>query len=171
MSTRRQLMRNERHRWSYMTEQQLHMRLAKITRSAKLECFIEMAIARGSAELRRRAIRRAERLGYSVVINDYTQSVQLVSTPDRDVPDMRRAQDDGPLRVPDEHIPESRLPSSAEVVNEEYDSLLNLHEDGNVLEDEVKAMREESRRQKGVRKIRFRARDAEPHQPKLVDLD
>lgn len=38
------LMQQERHRWSYMTENQLTTRLKRITRTDKLHCFIQLAI-------------------------------------------------------------------------------------------------------------------------------
>lgn len=176
MSIRTQLMRNERHRWSYMTDQQLRMRLAKITRTAKLECFIEMAEERGHSDLRRRAINRAEHLGFRVR-ETISGRVRVLSERQPDV--VRHETEDRP-RIPldeprprdhvDEPLPTSRLPDTAQVVNEEYDSLLNL-EGPSIIEEEVRAMKEEARRQKGVRKIRFRSRDDEPHQPKLVDID
>lgn len=37
------LMDHERHRWSYMTRDQLKRRLRKITKQEKLECFLIMA--------------------------------------------------------------------------------------------------------------------------------
>lgn len=38
------LIQQERHRWSYMTENQLTTRLKRITRADKLHCFIQLAI-------------------------------------------------------------------------------------------------------------------------------
>ncbi len=42
-----QLMENEKHRWSYMTEEQLARRPKKITNPDKLACFSDMARMRG----------------------------------------------------------------------------------------------------------------------------
>jgi hypothetical protein len=59
-------MENEKHRWSYMTEEQLARRLKKITIPAKLNCFIDMAGMRGNDYLYQLAEERQIDLGMVV---------------------------------------------------------------------------------------------------------
>ncbi len=58
-----QMMGHEEMRWSYMTDVQLARRLKKMTRSEKLDCFIEMALQRGKTYLHNLALERQIDLG------------------------------------------------------------------------------------------------------------
>lgn len=52
------LMDKERHRWSYMTENQLTTRLRRITNPEKLRCFIQLAIDKDNRLLEHLATER-----------------------------------------------------------------------------------------------------------------
>jgi len=63
-----EFMYNERHRWGYMTEQQLLTRLNRITRPGKLEAFLHMAVEVGNRALMRAGSNRARRLGLGQLV-------------------------------------------------------------------------------------------------------
>ena len=63
MSAYHEILSNEEHRWSYMTEEQLARRVKKITKPQKLDCFINMAFLKGNDYLRYLAIERQVDLG------------------------------------------------------------------------------------------------------------
>lgn len=56
------LMEKERHRWSYMTENQLTTRLKRITNPEKLRCFMDLADDNGNRLLYHLAVERAKDL-------------------------------------------------------------------------------------------------------------
>lgn len=56
------LMEKERHRWSYMTENQLVTRLNKITNPEKLRCFMDLADDSKNPLLYHLAVERAKDL-------------------------------------------------------------------------------------------------------------
>lgn len=65
------LMEKERHRWSYMTENQLTTRLKRITNPEKLRCFMDLADDNGNRLLYHLAVERAKdlRIHHIVVIS------------------------------------------------------------------------------------------------------
>lgn len=63
------LMDKERHRWSYMTENQLVTRLKRITNPEKLRCFMDLADDNGNRLLYHLAEERAKDLRIHDIIN------------------------------------------------------------------------------------------------------
>lgn len=176
MTTKRDYLLHERLRWVEMTRPQMQTRLRKITIPLKLECFIQVATELQALALRDLAMRRADDLGYIVIRQGDSSEVSL-SRRRRGRPRPPDEEDVRALRPGVEHqpIPESRLPSPAEVLEDARSRIEGTARAKPPSEEQLEQYREDERVRQGVRKIRFngikKEEEEDPHQPRLPGLD
>lgn len=166
-------LRHERGRFARMTIPQLQTRLRKITVSAKLAAFIQIAREHDVRLLVEQAERRADDLGYNVLTREQTGRVHL----QRRGPAGREVR---PRVTGTGRLPESRLPSAREVITHRTgqgrtEFVIDDLVQPDPSEEEVEQFKEEERMRLGVRKIRFNGKNKkqkeEPHQPRLPGME
>ncbi len=178
MRTKREFLQHERQRWTQLDRRQMQIRLRKITIPRKLECFIQVAIELQALALRDLALRRADDIGFNVIQTTGSSEVTLTRRP-RGRPYVHRTERDevrvARPGVPIRAIPESRLPSPAEVLEDARSQIEGTERARPPSEEQLEQYREDERIRQGVRKIRFngikKEEEEDPHQPRLPGLD
>ena len=164
----------------------MHRRLQKISVPMKLECFIQVALEAAGwelgpigisptscAQLRDMALRRADDMGFNVIQRAGSEEVHLNrrGRAGQEIRDHVRMARPG---VEIQPIPESRLPSPAEVLEDARSRIEGAERHRPPSEEQLDQYRDDERIRQGVRKIRFngiKKEEEEPHQPRLPGLD